>query len=142
MLSYNKDLEEARTALKSAIAAEKKEIKKLLADLKIEVKDDALILLQKAIEQYDGKDLDISSFKSINSDSIKAFHIWVESKTDDISQELMKNEYTIQSISAILDGSSDCVTINALKDSKTILNNIKEQLHMPILRDKKDCCSF
>ena len=129
LLSYNKDLEEARTALKSAIATEEKEIKNLLADLKIEVKGDALILLQKAIEQYDGNDLDISSFKSINSESIKAFHIWVESKTDDISQELMKNEYTIQSISAILDGSSDCVTINALKDSKTILNNIKEQLH-------------
>ena len=63
MLSYNKDLEEARTALKSAIATEEKEIKKLLADLKIEVKGDALILLQKAIEQYDGNDLDISSLK-------------------------------------------------------------------------------
>lgn len=129
LLSYNKDLEEARTKLKSAIAAEQEEKKKLSAGLKKEVKGDSLILLQKTIEQYDGEDLDVSSFKSINSESIEAFHIWIESKTDDISQELAKNENRILSISAIVDGSSDYVTIDNLKDSKTIFNNIKEQLH-------------
>ena len=139
LLTYNKELEDVRTELKSFRKSKEEEVKKLSEGLKAEVKGDALHLLQKGLEQYAETGWNLPSYDSINAESIKALYIWIETKTDDIKHVLLVNESRLATISSILNGNSIFATISDLRNDQIRLSDIKEHLQsIKKYRDKQD----
>lgn len=139
LLAYNKELEDVKTKLKSARTSKEDEVKKLSEGLKAEVKGDALLLLQKGLEQYAEAGWNLPSYDRINAESIKALYIWVETKTDDIKRVFSINEDRLVAINSIMDGSSKFITIGDLRNDKIRLNNIEKCLQSAKkYRDKQD----
>ena len=138
-MTYNKELEDVRTELKSFRKSKEEEVKKLSEGLKAEVKGDALHLLQKGLEQYAETGWNLPSYDSINAESIKALYIWIETKTDDIKHVLLVNESRLATISSILNGNSIFATISDLRNDQIRLSDIKEHLQsIKKYRDKQD----
>lgn len=139
LLAYNKELEDVRTKLKSFRKSKVDEVKKLSEELKTEVKGDALLLLQKGLEQYAETGWNLPSCDSINAESIKVLYIWIKAKIDDIKRVLSVNEGRLAAISSILDGNSIFATISDLRNDQIRLSNIKERMqNIKKYRDKQD----
>lgn len=128
LLSYNKELEEVKTKLKSIRTSNEDELKKLSEGLKAEVKGDAFLLLQKRLEQYADSSWNLPSYDSINAESIKVLYIWAETKTDDIKRVLSANEDRLVAINGVIDGNSEFVTIGDLRNGQIQLDNTKSHL--------------
>lgn len=128
LLAYNKELENARSKLKSEITSLEKTINSLLASLKEQDKSDALILLRQASENFKEEGWTLPPCENVNADNIKELLIFGETKKEEISRNLLTNKGAFEAVGAIVDGSSESVTIADIKVCIENLDRLKVSL--------------
>lgn len=116
LLGYNKELEDAKSKLKSIKTNKEADVKKLRTSLNATIQGDALVVLQEKLEQVGELGWDLPSFKQIDIDSLKAMRIWGQTKLDNVKLVVDTNEEKITKILAVLDGTSDIATIVKMRD--------------------------
>lgn len=139
LLAYNKELEDAKSKLKSIKSNKEADIKKLKNSLNTAVQGDALRVLQEKLDHVAKLGWDIPSFKILNADSLKAIRIWGQAKLDDVKLAVDANEGKIMKILAVLDGTSDIVTIVKIEDCFVKQKNLAKEISaLEIYRAKQE----
>ena len=139
LLAYNKELEDAKSKLKSIKSNKEADIKKLKNSLNTAVQGDALRVLQEKLEHVAELGWDIPSFKILNADSLNAIRIWGQAKLDDVKLAVDANEGKITKILAVLDGTSDIVTIVKVEDCFVKQKNFAKKISaLEIYRAKQE----
>ena len=139
LLTYNKELEDTKSKLKSIKSNKEADVKKLKDSLNKAIQGDALLVLQEKLEQVSELGWGIPSFKQINIDSLNAMRIWGQEKLDNVKSILDVNEEKITKILAVLDGTSEIATIVKLEDCYVRRNGLaKEILELKSYREKQE----
>lgn len=139
LLAYNKELEDAKSKLKSIKSNKEADVKKLKNCLNKAIQGDALLVLQEKLEQVSELGWGIPSFKQINIDSLNAMRIWGQEKLDNVKSVLDVNEEKITKILAVLDGTSEIATIVKIEDGYVRRNSLaKEISELKSYREKQE----
>lgn len=139
LLSYNKELEDAKKKVKAEISKKKKEIECLRNNLNTAVKGDALLLLQKSMNDYSEEGWKLPTLDGINVDNIKTLLIWKDSLKDDIVKKKSLVDDKLVTIDAVLDESSKRFTVSCFSERKTYLMSLSEKLNkIKDYRQKQD----
>ena len=139
LLTYNKELEDTKSKLKSIKSNKEADVKKLKDSLNKAIQGDALLVLQEKLEQVSELGWGIPSFKQINIDSLNAMRIWGQEKLDNVKSVLDINEEKITKILAVLDGTSEIATIVKIEDCYVRRNGLaKEILELKSYREKQE----
>lgn len=139
LLAYNKELEDAKSKLKSIKSNKEADVKKLKNCLNKDVQGDALRVLQEKLEHVAELGWDLPSFNMLNADSLKAIRIWGQAKLDDVKLAVDANEGKITKILAVLDGTSDIVTFVKIEDCFVKQKNLAKEISaLEIYRAKQE----
>lgn len=139
LLAYNKELEDAKSKLKSIKSSKEATVKKLKDSLNTAIQGDALLVLQEKLEDVAKLGWDLPSFEEINADSLKAMRIWGQAKLDNVKLVVDTNDEKVMKILAVLDGTSDMAPIVKIDDSHIRLNGlVKEISELKSYREKQE----
>ncbi len=139
LLAYNKELEDAKSKLKSIKSNKEADVKKLKNCLNVAVQGDAMQVLQVRLEQVTELGWDLPSFKVLNAKSLKALRFWGQAKWDDVKLAVDANEGRITKILAVLDGTSDTVTIARIRECFVKQKSLAKEISaLKSYREKQD----